>query len=248
MAKEYPITIAQYAKENTLLDAPGWKGFKIHTRNQKVFIRMLRQANATRHRHAPKLKFGLRVSRSYKEGKIHDQQNGNHAWQEAIDKDLLQFGDYETFKVWKGHCIPQGYQKIKCHLVFDAKHDGRKKARLVVTGNLTPEPDDTPCADIAHLMTVRIAIFLSMLNGLLLCDTDMRNAHVETLTRENVYIIIVPEVCDRTGKILLVSKAVHGQRTSGARFDKKMTDVLKDLGYVSYKADLATWMKDLGIY
>ena len=32
---------------------------------------------------------------------------------------------------------PKGYHKIKVHLVFAVKFDGRHKARLVLDGNLT---------------------------------------------------------------------------------------------------------------
>ena len=38
---------------------------------------------------------------------------------------------------------PQGYQKVKVHLVFARKHDGFHKAWLVAVGNLTPDPIDS---------------------------------------------------------------------------------------------------------
>ena len=34
---------------------------------------------------------------------------------------------------------PQGYQKIRVHLIFAVKYDGRHKARLVADGHLTPD-------------------------------------------------------------------------------------------------------------
>ena len=35
---------------------------------------------------------------------------------------------------------PKGYHRIKVHLVFAVKLDGRHKARLAADGPLTPEP------------------------------------------------------------------------------------------------------------
>ena len=35
---------------------------------------------------------------------------------------------------------PKGYHRIKVHLVFAVKFDGRQKARLVADGHLAPEP------------------------------------------------------------------------------------------------------------
>ena len=34
---------------------------------------------------------------------------------------------------------PNGYQKIRIHLIYAVKHDGRHKARLVAGGLLTPD-------------------------------------------------------------------------------------------------------------
>ena len=34
---------------------------------------------------------------------------------------------------------PNGFQKIRVHLIFAVKHDGRHKVRLVAGGHLTPE-------------------------------------------------------------------------------------------------------------
>ena len=38
---------------------------------------------------------------------------------------------------------PKGSHRIKVHLVFAVKFDGRHKARLVVDGHLAPEPMKT---------------------------------------------------------------------------------------------------------
>ena len=35
---------------------------------------------------------------------------------------------------------PKGYQKIRVHFVFDVKHCGKFKARLVADGHLTKNP------------------------------------------------------------------------------------------------------------
>ena len=36
--------------------------------------------------------------------------------------------------------IPAGFRKIRVHMVFDVKHDGRHKARLVADGSMTFVP------------------------------------------------------------------------------------------------------------
>ena len=45
---------------------------------------------------------------------------------------------------------PQGYQKIRVHLIFAAKYDGRHKARLVSDGHLTQEPLKVSTQELSH--------------------------------------------------------------------------------------------------
>jgi hypothetical protein len=42
--KDDPVTCAQYAKDNDLLELPGWKRFCLMAKNQKKFKRMVNQA------------------------------------------------------------------------------------------------------------------------------------------------------------------------------------------------------------
>ena len=57
--------------------------------------------------------------------------------------------EYRVYRKWdkaildkhkKVMNLPKGYHKIKVHLVFAVKFDGRHKARLVEDGLLVPEP------------------------------------------------------------------------------------------------------------
>ena len=74
--------------------------------------------------------------------------NGNNKWKEAIDLEIEQIKEYQVFKdfgkaVYEKNKItnaPEGHQKIRVHFVFDVKHFGKFKARLVADGHLTKEP------------------------------------------------------------------------------------------------------------
>ena len=58
----------------------------------------------------------------------------------------MQIDEHQAF-VDHGHHTkgkpPEGYKKICVHQVFDLKHDGRHKARLVTDGHLTDIPLDS---------------------------------------------------------------------------------------------------------
>jgi hypothetical protein len=72
-----------------------------------------------------------------------DKRNRKTKWQVA---NVLEHGQLSNYKVFrnKGEFdegkIPVGYRKIKVRTIFDVKHDGRLKARVAATGNLTDTP------------------------------------------------------------------------------------------------------------
>jgi hypothetical protein len=83
-----------------------------------------------------KYKFGIQVPSGIKNDIQLDRKNGNSLWEEAIKTELKQLTNYETFIVLdSGEAIPNGYQKIPYHIIFDVKYDLRHKARLVAGGN-----------------------------------------------------------------------------------------------------------------
>ena len=132
------------------------------------------------------------------------------------------------------------------HLIFDVKHDGRHKARLVADGHLTEIPLDSVYSGVVSLRGFRIVLFLSEHNNLELWATDIGNAYLEAFTSEKVYIIAGPEFGDLQGHILIISKALYGLRSSGARWHDRFSDCIRALGFFPCKAEPDIWMRKNG--
>ena len=70
--------------------------------------------------------------------------------------------------------LPIGYQKIKCHMIFDVKmgENFRLKARLVGGGHMTEAPSLITYSSVVYRDSIRIALTIAALNGLdlLACD------------------------------------------------------------------------------
>lgn len=152
-----------------LLNIPGWRRFKrLATRNQKM-LRMVNQAKLRSYRRTPKYMYGFQVPNDYKESVRLDEQNGNTRWQDSTKAELQQIDEYETFTD-RGHKdkakAPDGYKKIRVHLIFAVKHDGRHKARLVADGHLTDVPVESVYSGVVSLRGIRLIIFLAELNGM----------------------------------------------------------------------------------
>ena len=126
---------------------------------------------------------------------------------------------------------PNGYQKIRVHLSFAVKHDGRHKARLVAGGHLTPDPIESIYSGVVSIRTLRLVIFLAKLSNLEVWGADIGNAYLEAKTKEKLYVVAGPEFEELEGHILVIYKALYGLKRSGLRWSQKIHDIMLDMGF-----------------
>jgi hypothetical protein len=50
-----------------------------------------------------------------------------------------------------GGIAPNGYKKIRCHMIYDVKHDGQHKAQLVAGGYLTDPSTESVYSGVVSL-------------------------------------------------------------------------------------------------
>jgi Reverse transcriptase (RNA-dependent DNA polymerase) len=247
-----PVTCALYASENNLLHLDGWKRFRSIAKNHKKLTCFVNQAKLRSYRTSPKYKFGFLIPRNYEEALRLDAKFGNTRWTDAVIVEMLQMHDYNTF-IDKGYKdlvdvarILPNFKKIRAHLVFDVKHDGRHKARLVADGHLTDIPLGSVYSGVVSLRGLRMLIFLAELNELETWATDIGNAYLEAVTSEKVYIIAGPEFKDLEGHVLVIYKALYGLRTFGLRWHERFADCLREMGFIPCKAEPDIWMRRNG--
>jgi hypothetical protein len=150
---------------------------------------------------------------------------------------LLNKGEFHKGK------IPEGYRKIKVHTIFDVKHDGRHKARVVANGNLTDTPLESVYSGVVSLRGLRTCIFLGELNNMTPWATDIGNAYLEAKTTKKVCIKAGPEFGELRGNLLIIDKALYGLRPSGKAFNQLISDCLQDLGFYPSKAEPSFFMQ-----
>ena len=240
-----PVTCAEYAARNGLLDTPGWKRFRRLGKNQEKVRRMVNQAKLKYYRREPFWKFGFLVPRTHEQAMEIDRKNGNTRWQDSEKLEMEQLQEYQTFiDKGKGAEAPSGYKKIRCHMVYDVKHDGRHKSRLVAGGHLTDPNKDSVYSGVVSLRGIRLITFLAELNNLLLWGADVGNAYLEAKTKEKVYIIAGPEFGELEGHTLIIYKALYGLRSSGLCWAQRFSDVLRSMGFQQSKAEDYIWMRE----
>jgi hypothetical protein len=84
-----PVTCAIYAKDNYLLDVPGWKLFKSIARRQQHMFRMANQAKLRSFRLQPKYRFGFEIPRNYKHAIELDETHGTTQWVDANSLEMV---------------------------------------------------------------------------------------------------------------------------------------------------------------
>ena len=253
IATDDPVTCAEYAKKHDLLHLDGWKRLKHIAKNQKQLTRAINQSKIRQVRRSAVYQFGFLIPKDYNLALQLDEQNGNSKWYDATKLEMDQINEYKVFqdhgkaqydpKSRKVSNAPNGYQKIRVHLIFAVKHDGRHKARLVAGGHLTPDPIESIYSGIVSIRSLRLVIFLAKLNNLEVWGADIGNAYLEAKTKERLYIVAGPEFEELEGHILVIYKALYGLKSSGLRWSQKIHDIMLDMGFSPSKADPCVWLR-----
>ncbi len=205
---------------------------------------MVNQAKLQLYRMAPWYKYGYEVLRNYHHAIKLDNRNDNTKWQDSTALEMIQLDDYNTFKdLGKGAKPPEGYKKIRVHLVFDIKHDGCHKSRLVADGHLTKIPLESVYSGVVSLHGLQLLVFLAKLNNLHIWATNIGNAYLEAETQEKVYIIAGLEFSILQGHTLIIVKALYGLCTSGLRWHEQFANCLQDMGFTPCRAEPDIWMQ-----
>ena len=240
-----PVAVSMYARKNAMVYE--WPCCKRYIKNSKTLARMANQAKLRTFRQQPKFKFGEQVPRNHAEAMKLDALHGDTRWADSEALEVSQLHEYESFKIlgYKAP-TPEGYTKIRCHFVYDIKHDGRFKSRFVAGGHMTDTPAESVYSGVVSIPGIRMVTFLAELNELELWAADIGNAYLCSVTKEKVCFTAGPEFGDKEGYTFLIYKAQYGLKTSGRRWHDRLYDVLKSMGFQPSKAEEDIWMRDAG--
>jgi hypothetical protein len=243
-----PLLVAEYAKNNHLLDEPAfkwWVPYVLMT-TDRIIGKIRKRYWHTTH------KFGIRLPKTVEEALEIDRITKTDYWAKAIAKER------EKVRVaWevKHGVTPQqirdgksnalvGYQEIKGHMVFDIKMDFTRKARFVADGNLTETPASMTYSSVVSRDSVRILFTIAALNELDIFACDVNNAYLNAPCREKIWFEGGPECGEDRGKVLVVVRALYGLKSAGASWWRMMCDSLLEMGYSQSLADPNVYMRE----
>ena len=167
-----------------------------------------------------------------------------------MDLELSQIHEHKVFKDTgkaQFHNVkvvtPDGFQKIRVHLIYAVNHDDRSKERLVADDHLIKEPVESIYSGVVSLRSLRMVVFLSQLNSLEIWGADVGNAYPEAYTNEKLCIIAGPEFKELQGHFLIMVKALYGTHSGGARWHDRLFDILQELSFKPSQVDPDVWTR-----
>ena len=213
IAKDDFLSCAVYARDNDLLEVPGWKWFRCLTQCKKHLLHLIKQAKMWSFKYAPQYKFGFCVPNDYREALHLDEEHG------TSNGRMRQTLRWSSSRNMSASQTPASMARIHLRKItrrsesglslFDVKHDGRHKSRLVA-GHLTGVPINSIYSSIVSLRGLQMVTFLSELNDLELWATNIGNPYLEALMVECVYIVAGPAFGELEGHMLIIYKVLYG--------------------------------------
>ena len=241
MKESNPLEVSEYVMRAGLVGHPVFAWWVPVTLKRRD--RIIKQVT---HRLAKKqIKFGVKVPASVEEALSLDKENGNTLWSEAINKELKNV--LIAFKLLEeGEQLPVGSKLIPYHIIFDVKLDLTRKARLVAGGHRNKSvPSYTTFSTVASRDSIRIIFLVAALNGLDVLSADVGNAYLNAACREKVHVKCGRELfgTEHEGKYAIISRALYGLKTSGASWRHHLAAEIRELGFISTKADVDVYRR-----
>ena len=236
----YPIQIADYAVANNLTSEPAfrwWVPFVLKKR-ERILKKVKSKYWSTSH------KYGLELPKSVAQALAIDKRTGTDFWRKAIEKEIRNVFPAFEFMEDEDAKVPPGYEFVETYFVFDIKMDLTRKARLVARGNMTEATKEQTFASVVSRDTVRLFFLLAALNDLDLLSCDIQNAYLAAPNKEKVWTKFTDQLGpEYNGKRAIISKALYGLRSSGRSFRDYLAKNLREMGFISSKADPDLWMR-----
>jgi hypothetical protein len=182
---------------------------------------------------------------------LFDEESGTDLWRRALNKEMSKVkiawkvnDKYTPKQVRRGKANELvGYQEIKCHVIFDVKMDFTRKARFVAGGHMTETPGSLTYSSVVSRDSIRIAFLIAGLNGLDVLAGDVTNAYLNAPCREKIWFEGKLETGQDNGKVLVLTRALYGLKSSGAAWRADLAGTLRDIGFKSTQADPDVWIK-----
>ena len=191
------------------------------------------------------MKYGIEVPRSVADEQRIDEKNGKTFWMDAIKLEVDTLMDMNCFSFQpKGFYPGNDWQSTTLHMMFDVKHDLRRKSRLVAGGHLVEMIDTHVYSSTVKSISVQLLHVISHRVGLKQLCGDIGNAFPCAYTNEKVYVRVAgQEFGEKQGMVIVIRKELYGLCSSSERFRSHLGDTLRSFGFTPTCFDNDVWIR-----
>jgi hypothetical protein len=239
--ESHPLEVADYAKNNKLMEEPAFAWWVPHTlkKRDRIISKMRKRYFRVNK------KYGIEIPKTVMRALQIDDETGTTFWADAISKEMNN--NSKAFNILEeGARTPVGHTFVMCHMVFDVKQGSlQRKARLVAGGHMTEPPPSITYASVVSRESVRIAFLIAALNDLDVEAADIGNAYLNAPPKEKIYTKCGPEFGPQhEGRLAIIVRALYGLKSSASSWRSFLAQVLEeDLKFKMCKADNDVWFK-----
>jgi hypothetical protein len=108
---------------------------------------------------------------------------------------------------------------------------------------MTNAPATITYASVVSHETVCIALLMAALNDLNVKVGDILNAYITAPITEKVWTVLGPEFGNDASKSAIIVRTLYGLKSAGAAFHAHLASFMRQMGYISCKADPDLWYK-----
>ena len=155
-------------------------------------------------------------------------------WLSAYKKEIQSLEDVGGFEVIRRKEVPEGAQVLKILELFTEKHDGRKKCRIVVRGDLErgskSKENYSPTADGT---SIRLVAGLAASKGWPLRQLDVSTAYLYGRTSEPIFVELPEGHPKRDGRSMVYKtfSSVYGLKRAPKIWNGTLHKFLLSLGF-----------------
>jgi len=107
---------------------------------------------------------------------------------------MFNIVEFRVFKALPDQKPPQGFKKFPCHMIYDVKFDGRRRARFFAGEHLTMDLGEGAYARAITSEAIRLGMSAAVHNNQkVLLATGIGNAYLHAKTNEKLYPILGEE-------------------------------------------------------
>ena len=195
--------------------------------------------------HRRQFKYGIEIPRNVEHALKLDEANGNTFWFDSIRKEVDDVIALDCFEFKEAGYNPGGdWQRATLHIVFDVKHDLRRKSRLVAGGHLVDLIDTPVYSSTVKSISVQLLHVIAHKAGLQQLCGDIGNAFPNAYTNEKVYVPRAgKEFGELEGRTIIIKRALYGLRSSAERFHTHLADTFRTFGFKQTRFDSDVWIR-----